>query len=196
MPNINLIQEQKSARRRSEAVSRAGFFGFVGITLLSGLAWGGVRLQVDQQRSLEAKLQAQLIQLRPALDEIAQNDKLVAELSPRVESLEAAQEMSSRWVRILTHFTTQTPTDAWLTGLRASSPDPTQPVNVVLVGMAKGQEPVGEFMMRTQNESSLDGVALRYTQEKVTNQGPVIEFELGAVVKDASTEKITEENKS
>jgi Tfp pilus assembly protein PilN len=118
MPYINLIQEQRSAARRSEVRARASFFGFVGVSLVSVMTYGSLFLRNDSLKSTEARLQADLQKLEPIKKKIEDNAKLAKELEPRLTSLQDAETMTDRWVHILTHFTTQTPPDTWLTGVK------------------------------------------------------------------------------
>jgi hypothetical protein len=45
MPYINLIQEQRSASRSRELQARAGFFAFVGISVVCAGAYGALLLK-------------------------------------------------------------------------------------------------------------------------------------------------------
>jgi len=195
MPHINLIQEQRSQARRNETKARGGFFAFVAITSLSAAAYGALFLQVDSLTSKQAKLQAELQKLEPIKKQIESNKAIAAELQPRLASLQEAQQITDRWVSILTHFTTQVPPNTWLTQMRCQTMDPDQPVGLILMGMAVSQEPIGEFMLRTQNEANLEAVTLKYTNEKPTVNGPAIEFEVDANVKGTASEKTKEEDK-
>lgn len=194
MPHINLIQEQRSHARKSELRTRAGFFAFVGIAFVSVGAYGFLFLQSADLSSQESKLQAELQQLEPIKKKIEDNEKVVSELQPRLTSLEDAQTLTERWIHILHHFTTQTPANTWLTNLRSAGTDATKPVTVTVNGMSTSQTPVGEFMMRTQNEKNLDNVTLNSTQEKPTLAGPAIEFEIVADVKGTAPEKLKDED--
>jgi len=191
MPNINLIQEQRQHSKKNDLRARAGFFAFVGTAVVFGGLYGVLLLKGGELNSQEASLKMDLQKLEPAVTQIEKNRKEEAEMQPRVASLEEAQDLTDRWVGIVEHFTTQTPSNTWLVGMRATGSDATKPVNISVTGMATSQEPVGEFMLRTQNEPDLEGVTLKFTNEKTTVYGPVIEFEIGADVKGTAPEKTT-----
>ncbi len=195
MPYINLIQEQRAVTRRNEIRARSGFFAFVGITSLAVLGYGALFLQTADLNSRESKLLFELQRLEPVKKQIDANKAIEADLHPRLTSLEEGQALTDRWVHILDHFTTQTPANTWITNLRSQSNDPQRPVALVVSGMSTGQEPVGEFMLRTQNEPNLEAVTLKYTNEKTTLAGPAIEFELGADVKGTAPVTTKEEDK-
>jgi Tfp pilus assembly protein PilN len=193
MPYINLIQEQRSFARKSEMRTRACFFAFVGIAFVSVGAYGSLYLQSADLASQEAKLQAELQQLEPIKKKIEENQKVQNELQPRLTSLEDAQKLTDRWIHILNHLTTQTPSNVWLTNMRSAGTDQNKPVSVTVNGMSTSQTNVGEFMMRAQNESNLDNVTLNRTEEKPTVAGPAIEFEIVADVKGTAPEKLKDE---
>jgi hypothetical protein len=67
---------------------------------------------------------------------------------------------------------------------------------VTLTGLSTAQDPVGEFMQRVQNEPNLQGVLLKYTNEKPTLAGPAIEFELEAEVAGTAPKKTKEEEEA
>jgi Tfp pilus assembly protein PilN len=192
MPYINLIQEQRQGSRRNELKSRAGFFTFAGVLIVFGAALLTLFTKTASLNSDESTLRATLAQLAPTVAQIQKNKTAEEELRPKLASLEAAQDMTQKWVRILTHFETQTPGTTWLTGVRSIGQDPDMPVTVTLVGMSTAQEPVSEFILRTQNEPDLDDVALHFTNEKVSPYGNTIEFEVGAQIKGTAPEKIKE----
>ena len=193
MPYINLIQEQRAVARRNEIRTRAGFFAFIGIGFVSVMGYGALYLKGQDLKSQEASLQAELQRLEPIKKQIESNKKVESELQPRLTTLLDAQQLTDRWIHILNHFTTQTPGNTWLTKVQSSINDPQKGVMVTLTGMSTSQDPVGEFMQRTQNEPNLEGVTLKYTNEKPTMGGPAIEFELEAEVAGTAPKKTKEE---
>jgi Tfp pilus assembly protein PilN len=193
MPNINLIQEQRAISRKNELRARIGFFSFVGITFISVGAYAILFLEADAQRAREASLQAELQRLEPIKKQIEVNRGIESELQPRLASLTDAQQLTDRWVHILDHFVTQTPPNTWMTNVRSAGSDPSKGVSLTLTGLSTGQQGVGEFMLRTQNEKNLENVTLKFTKEKPTLAGPAIEFEMEAEVKGTAPDKTKEE---
>lgn len=196
MPYINLIQEQRAQAQKNELRSRLGFFTFIGISSLAGIAYGFLTFESDALANKQSKLEYELQQLEPVVAKIAENTQLEDELKPRLTSLEEAHELTARWVQIMDHFSTQTPSNTWLTAFRAVGTDPQQPVMLTLTGLSTSQEPIGEFMLRTQNQASLDKVQLKFTNEKLTPVGRSIEFEIGAEVLGTVTAAVKEEEEA
>ncbi len=184
MPLVNLIQEQRLATARGERKTRVLFFSFVGSVVASVFAVGAISFQTDRLHSEEARLLALAARLKPLKGQIARAEAERARLAPRLKTLEDAQAATNRWSNILQHLATNTPSQTWLTNIRSKvESDPTKPIELSLIGMSAAQQPVGEFMLRTQNSRDLEAVNLRYTQEKVTASGAsAIEFEVAAAI--------------
>lgn len=183
MPLINLIQEQRAAKQKLEQRARIAFFALVGSGAIGVLGYGAILLSGQALKSEITRLTVQLDKTRPVVDQIEANDRLTGGLKPRLDTLEKAQTDSHRWVGILKHFQTQTPEGTWLTGLQCLGNDPHKPVLVTITGTAKEQDPISEFILRTQNEPDLDDVALHYTQQKKSTSGlKAIDFEVGATL--------------
>jgi Tfp pilus assembly protein PilN len=193
MPYINLIQEQRSHSQREEVRARAGFFAFVGVAVLMGAGYAVLFTKSAALDSQEAGLKARLQALAPDVAQIQANRAKEAELRPKLTSLEEAQGLTQKWIGILSHFKTQMPQNTWLTGLRSNGAEPDKPVAMTINGLSVAQEPIGEFIMRTQNEPDLDAVALRFTNERTSMFGNTIEFEIGAEIKGTAPEKLKED---
>ena len=197
MPLVNLIQEQRLAAARAERKTRVLFFSFVGSVVASVFAVGAISFRTDQLKREEAQLLALAARLKPLKGQIAKADAEKAKLTPRLKTLEDAQVATNRWSNVLRHLSTNTPARTWLTSIRSKvETDPTKPIEISLVGMSAAQEPVGEFMLRTQNAEDLEAVNLRYTQEKATaGGGKAIEFEVAAQIVGSAEPKPVEEVK-
>ncbi len=183
MPNINLIAEQRQAKRILKRKSRTWMLVFAGTTCLALLAFGFFTLKVEmlsaQLRSLQAKQQ----ELKPLKDEIALNESKLAEMGPKLTTLSKARTDTQRWLQILDHVSLVMPPDTWVTQLKSQSPsDPTKPVEVSWTGMSAQQNLVGELMLRLQRTSYLNAVELKYTDERRNSNGVGLEFQINAVV--------------
>ena len=195
MPLINLIQEQRLAIKRAERKSRAFFLAFACSTVASVGAYGFLAYQSEALGNQASKLRAERQRNEPLMKQIEANKKEYGQLSPRLKTLEDAQATSARWSRILQHIAQNTPKATWLTALRVLSTDPTKPINISLVGMAPGQEPISEFIMRMQNCNDLEGVTPKYTQEKLVQTSKAIEFEVTADIVGTADQKPKNEEK-
>jgi len=194
MPLINLIQEQRLARKRNEGKARSFFFVFVGSAVASVGGYGFFLYQTDTLGHQKAQLEAQLQKNAPLVKQIDDNDKLYGQLSPRLKTLEDAQVISGRWGRILTHLAHQTPKATWLTAMRVTAnADVTKPINLDVQGVSPAQEPISEFILRMQNSKDLENVGLKYSQEKVIQMVKAVEFEVTADIVDTAQPKPKEE---
>ncbi len=189
MPLVNLIQEQRLSSRRKEAQARIAFLGFVGSSVAAVGAYGFLLYLGSATAGTEARLRADRQRLEPTVQHIEDEQKEIQALSPRLKTLEDAQQTSSRWAQILQHLTVQTPKDVWLTSLRSTVTDPTKPVTLSLQGIGMSQAPIAEFMLRVQNEKDLQNVNLRYTQEKMVLNNHTVEFAVDADVNGTAEEK-------
>lgn len=180
MPLINLIQEQRLARKRNEARARSFFLVFVGSAVASVGGFGFFWLQTEGLAREKSQLEAQLQKNAPLVKQIEEYKTQYATLSPRLKTLEDAQLVSGRWGRIMTHIATQTPSPTWLTSMRVQGADATKPINLSLVGVSPGQEPISEFILRLQNSTDLQNVNLKFSQEKMLQFTKAVEFEVTA----------------
>ena len=193
MPLINLIQEQRLARKRNEARARSFFLVFVGSAVASVGGFGFFWLQSEGLAREKTQLEAQIHKSAPLVKQIDEYKAKYAELSPRLKTLEDAQIVSSRWGRIMTHMSRQTPKPTWLTAMRVQSSDATKPINLSVIGVAPGQEPISEFILRLQNCTDLENVTLKYSQEKMMQFTKAVEFEVTADIVGTADAKPKEE---
>jgi Tfp pilus assembly protein PilN len=193
MPLINLIQEERLAARRGEARTRSFFLLFVGISIASVGSYGFLLFRTESLRGEQASLEAKKQLVAPLLNQMERNQNELADLKPRLHTLENARTVSERWSRLLAHLSTHTPPDTWLTGLRCNATDPTKPISVSFVGIGAAQEPIGEFILRLQSSQDLQSVNLKYTSEKIVLQSRGIEFEISGDIVDSAEQRVKEE---
>src|SRR5579871_1980763 len=158
MPFVNLIQEHRLAIQADERKARTGFFVFVGALVISGGSFGFFTMESIMVSKQAEAIEAQNKKNAPIVKQIDRNTKDLADLMPRMQTLQDAAVITGRWDRVLNHLAVQTPKDTWLTGLRCSASDPTKPIQVNLTGMGASQSPIGEFMLRLQNLADLENV--------------------------------------
>lgn len=180
MPLINLIQEQRLAEKKNEQAARLFFMTFAASAVFSIVGLGFLTYLRESAEGEQAALKAKAQELKPTLDEIDSNLGEYAKLAPRVKTLEDAQETTNRWNRIMAHLSTQTPTETWLTQIRAFQSDPKQPVQVSFIGLSTKQELIGEYILRLQGCADLLNVGLKFSQEKNVQLGRQLEFEVSA----------------
>ncbi|MCC7229567.1 MAG: PilN domain-containing protein [Fimbriimonadaceae bacterium] len=193
MPLINLIQEQRLARRRNEGKARTFFFVFVGSAVASLGGFGYFFLQSEGLAREKTQLEAQIAKSAPLVKQIEEYQAQYGQLAPRLKTLEDAQLVSNRWGRILTHIATQTPSPTWLTALRVQGSDAAKPINLSVQGVSPNQEPISEFILRLQNSKDLENVGLKYSQEKMMQRTKAVEFEVTADIVGTAEAKPKEE---
>lgn len=179
MPLINLIESQKIAARKNDQQLRTSKLVLIGSVVISALGYGTVLLQSGDIEGEMQSLEKQIKAVAPLVAQIETNQKEANELSPRLTTLEDAQTLTSRWGRIMDHLAVNTPTDCWLTNIRSLSSDPEKPITISVVGVAKSQTNVSEFVLRWQNAKDVEGGNLRYSQEKLLDKTQAVEFEVG-----------------
>lgn len=182
MPQINLIYERRAAIRRREAQARAGLLVLAGSLGLTAIFSGVILVQTQMARGEEDRLRAELKRLAPIAKQIELNAAETDRLNPRLTTLEDARKATGRWHRILEHLTVNVPKETWLVYLRTTADDPSKPVEVTVSGMGTEQAPIGDLLLRTQNCPDLEDVALKYTEERVTQNVKAIQFEFMANV--------------
>ncbi|MHB8637252.1 MAG: PilN domain-containing protein [Fimbriimonadaceae bacterium] len=182
MPLINLIQERRLAIKRDERTARTYFAVFAGAAGGAICVFGALAFACEQANASESKLNATRQKIAPMIHEIDANELSEAALKPRLETLGSAETVTERWARILKHVSLQTPSESWLTAVRATNQDPTKPIVASFEGLATSQSPISEFLFRLENSADLDNVTLKYTQEKEVGALKQTQFQIDAEV--------------
>ncbi len=190
MPYVNLIQEQRLAAQANERKARSFFSVFVGALVVSGLAFGFLTMDALIISHQANRIEIENKRNAPIEKQIDQNGKDLADMTPRMKTLQDAATVTERWDRILTHLTVQTPQTTWLTGIKCSASDATKPIQVSFSGIASAQTPIGEYIMRLQNERDLDNVNLKFTNEKLVAESKAIEFQIDSDIVGTAEQKL------
>jgi Tfp pilus assembly protein PilN len=189
MPFINLIQEQRLALRRDEMRARTFLYAFVAVGGLSLVATGSLFAETALANRHAEDLQQQIDKIKPIKTEIDKVNGEFAQLNPRVETLQQAQQITAHWTNILAHLNSQTPQKVWLTGIKCNAGDPMKPVTMTISGIGDKQEPIGDFILRLQNCDDLENTQLRFTQEKTAATFKGTEFQVDSDIKDSTDKK-------
>ena|SRR5438874_905942 len=183
MPLINLIAEQRAQLRNQGKKARIWFFAFAGTACMGAASVGFLFLRAESLGSEISSLQTKALELKPFEDAIAKNQKMLADLKPRLETLNTARMDTQRWSRILGHISLVMPDNTWLTSVAAQQgSDQTKPVEIAWTGMTTDQNLVGDLMLRMQKSIDLQNVQLRYTETKRTSTGEGVEFQIASEV--------------
>lgn len=194
MPFVNLIKEDRLAAAKRDRQVRMFVLACLGFGAMSFLGAGYFTFEAGQQKSRVAALEAALKEAEPYMKKIEDNKSEIAKLEPRIGTLTKAQEATLQWSRILTHLRTNMPEGVWLTGVVCQRQSPGDPINVSLKGMSTTQEAVGYLILRIETSKDFDKPELVFTQERRTENGKALEFEVkGQLAGSAPVEKKTKE---
>ncbi|MEP0766862.1 MAG: PilN domain-containing protein [Fimbriimonadia bacterium] len=183
MPLVNLISEQRTQKRVAIRKTRASMLAWV-ISLGAGVAAvGALMWQVDRQSDRLAELKSKSAGMQPYQHAIAEGQKELAVLRPKLTTLQAASRATETWHRLLGHVASRMPEGTWLTSVRAQEAKaPSQGVEVRFIGYAQDQSLVGMVMQRLNECPDLAQVDLKYTKEKESGNNVGVEFEVVAML--------------
>ncbi len=185
MAVINLIAQEQQLRRVAERKTRLMGLGWVLIAALIGAGWAGLLLYASALTMQRARVEEQMVKLRPTVQQLRQFQAELGALQPLVETLQNARKDTGRWQQLFQHFSQHTPNGCFLTGAELGKrADPKKPLEITLKGVAENQQLVGEFMLRLNQHPELEQVRLDYSQERtLTEQQSAVEFQVTAQIK-------------
>ncbi len=180
MPNVNLIAARRAEKKRLEHNTRRLFFGLtaeVALLVVMGSYFGVRQLAL---RGAVSEADTQMVQLQPTLDRIAQIEKDISVLKPKLDTLASAKQDTLRWRAMLQMVSQSVPGNAWLSGIASSTTG--QDTTITLTGVAGSQTLVGETMTRLGAFPVFDKVELRFTQlaSAPGEAAQRVSFEIGA----------------
>lgn len=178
MPYVNLIQEDRLAKAARDRKVRALVLSCVIIGGLSFLGAGFFTLEASRLNAQLRVLQQTKKEIQPYIDEVEKNNVEIGKLSPRISTLTSAQDHTSQWSRILDHLSTNMPEGVWLTGVTCQQQQPADPISVAFKGFSTTNEAVGYLILRLEMSKDLEENGLVFTQERRTERGRALEFEV------------------
>ncbi|MCL6535250.1 MAG: PilN domain-containing protein [Armatimonadetes bacterium] len=185
MAVINLIAQEQQMRRQLQRKTRLLGFGWLTVAGIIGAGWASLLLYGSSINAQRARVEAQLTELRPTLQQLKQTQAQLAALQPLVSTLQNAQKDTRRWLQLFQHFSQHTPQGCYLTGAELGKrTDPKKPMEITLKGLAETQQLVGELMLRLNQHPELENVRLDYSQERALSElTTVVEFQITAQIK-------------
>lgn len=195
MPLINLIKEQRLELQRKERKVRMAMMGTLGIATLCMVTTAGLMLDAARLNMEAAAMEQKKKELEPLVAELDANNEEIEALQPRIVSLKEATNFTAQWGRILDHMTTNVPTGAWLTSVKAFQQDRTKPLVVTFNGISQTNDVVGDLILRIESSDDLENVRLKFTQPKFSSTGKQLEFEVEADVVGTAEEVDTPKEK-
>jgi Tfp pilus assembly protein PilN len=183
MPIVNLIQEQRNAVRGRESQTRLVLMAIVAAGAVSFLTAGYFTFESVRFNLEIGRLQALKERLQPMMEELERKNQDIAGLQVRRDTLKNAQNDSVRWSTLLAYLGTNTPDGVFMSDFKSALPtDGQSPVGLNITGLSVDQNRVADFMLRLQSSPELEGVSLKYTQEKVGPNNQSTQFELTAAL--------------
>lgn len=190
MPYVNLIQEDRLAKAARDRKVRLLGLSCVIIGGLSFLGAGFFTFEAARLNNQITALEQTKEKIQPYIEQVEKNNAEIGQLTPRISTLTSAQERTLQWSRILDHLSTNMPDGVWLTAVTCQRQLPTEPIAVALKGYSTSNESVGYLIMRLEMSSDLEKNELIFTQERRTEKGAALEFEVkGRLVGSAPEEK-------
>jgi Tfp pilus assembly protein PilN len=189
MPFVNLIKEDRLAAAKRDRQIRMFVLACVGIGAMSFLGAGYFTFQAGQYKSRATALEKALEEAKPYMKKIEDNKAEIAKLEPRIQTLTKAQDETLQWSHILDHLRSNMPEGVWLTGVTCQKQNPNEPIAVSFKGMSTTQEAVGFLIVRLDESKDLDDAQLVFTQERRTENGKALEFEVKGLLAGSAPEQ-------
>lgn len=185
MAVINLIAQEQQLKRAAERKTRMLGMGWLLTAALIGAGWGGLLMYGGALTLQRARVEEQLVKLRPTVQQLKQVQVELSALQPLVSTLQNARKDTGRWQQLFHHFSQHTPDGCFLTGAELGKrSDPKKPLEITLKGIAENQQRIGEFMLRLNQHPELEQIRLDYSQErKLNEQTTAVEFQITAYIK-------------
>lgn len=197
MPIVNLIKEDRLAAAKRDRQIRMFVLGCIGIGAVSFLSAGYFTFEAGRYTVRAAALEKALEEAKPYMKKIEDNKTEIGKLEPRIQTLTKAQEATLQWSHIMQHLRDNMPEGVWLTGVTCQKQNPADPIAVSLKGLSTTQEAVGHLIIRVEMSNDIDNPELVFTQERRTENGKALEFEVkGQLAGSAEESKKSKEVKA
>ncbi|MCH7905652.1 MAG: PilN domain-containing protein [Armatimonadetes bacterium] len=178
MPLVNLIKEDRLVAAQRERHVRLLLIACVVIGGGSFLASGLLAFETQKLHTASKQLIAIQEKLEPYLSQVDANEGSISSMQPKIQILSDAVDQTEQWTRILDHLRSNMPNGVWLTSVTCTRMVQTKPITVTLKGYSTTQESVGFLILRLNLSKDLEGTQLKFTQERRTEDGKALEFEV------------------
>ncbi len=189
MPFVNLIKEDRLAAAARERQIRMFVLLCVAIGGVSFLGAGFFTFEAARYKEKSAALEKALEEAKPYMKQVDANNAEIAKLEPKIDTLTNAQGATLQWSRILEHLKGNMPEGVWLTGVTCQRQSSGEAVQVSLKGLSTTQEAVGYLILRVETSKDLESPQLVFTQERQTEKGRALEFEVKGILAGSAPEK-------
>jgi len=171
MPNINLVAVRRDEKRQITTLSRQLFMGLVASGLILVVTFLGMEGLKLEKRNELAALDKKMDLLKPKLAQIEQRRRDIAELKPRVDTLDNARLSTLRWRAFMSVLSDATLANVFFTEMSTAG-NPATPT-VSLKGVAPTNTIVGEVQQRLTKTNMFDDVAVPSTTNSSAPEDPV-----------------------
>lgn len=192
MPFVNLIKEDRLAAAIRDRKIRLLALACLSICAMSFVGAAYFTFEATTLNSRVAGLEQTKKRIQPYIDQVNRNQVEIEKLRPRIQTLTSAQQHTLQWSRILDHLTHNMPKGVWLTRISCSRTTPDQPVQVSLKGLSTTNEAVGYLIIRLEASEDLEDSELVFTQERRTENGKALEFEIKGSLVGSAPKKTNE----
>lgn len=197
MPLINLIHEQRLLVRQREQKVRILMLATFSLGVFAFLATGFNLFNAARYQVMVGALEAKQKSLEPLSKQLKANKLDQATLEPKLTTLTSATKATEQWSHLMDYLTVNVPKSAWLTSVKTTtSTDPEAGVAIIFGGYSLNHDEIGETLLRLEACPDLEGVTLKFSQERIIDQKEVLEFEISAVLHGSRVVKKVKEKES
>lgn len=189
MPTINMIANRRAEKRRQEQNVRKLIYGISAEVGCLIIAISVLSIRQLNVRSHEVDLTAQMQNLQPKVNKINALQSQIAELQPKVKTLDGAKQDTLFWYSNLYSVASSLPDKTWFTSLgiggeggapgSGAGADPT----INITGTTLNQALVGETMLRMNQSPGMDHIVLSFVQQQKTGSTDTVSFQMTAHLK-------------
>lgn len=197
MPLINLIHEQRLLVRQREQKIRILLLASVATGAFAFLATGFYLFNTARYQVMIGALEAKKATLEPLSKQLKSNERDQSVMEPKLTTLTDATKATEKWNRLMTHLTTNVPRTLWLTSIRTNqSTNPDEGTTVTFGGYSLNHDDIGEFLLRLEACEDLEGVNLKFSQERIVEKANFLEFEISATLQGSRASKKIKEKET
>lgn len=176
MPRINLLpwrEEERKKRQRDFLVALGGAFVAAVICVIGTIV--AYSQMIDYQRSRNARLEAEIVELEMSISEIDGLERQKERLLARMEIIEQLQRSRPEIVHLFDEITRELPEGVYLTGMRQSG------IAVELTGVAESSTRVSALMRQIDSSDWLTDPGV--SKVETTEAGPARQAQFTVTLK-------------
>ena len=197
MPLINLIHEQRQLVRQRERKVRVLLLATIGLGTFAFLSSGYFLFNAARYQVMVGALESKKRALDPLIKRLKANELDQRVLEPKLTTLTNATKATDQWYKLMNHLVVNVPPTVWLTNIKTTTAtDKDGGVSLVFGGYSLSHDEVGEFLLRLETCPELEGVTLRFSQERAVEKDKMLEFEISAFLAGSKNTKKIKEKES